>query len=139
LAKRPKQPTAKSLANLIPLNRRSLDERRRISAIGAQASREKRLKRKELSEFYGDLLAREHEIKIGKRSGVVGVMVDILSQKIDHKAKVSLLKEIRETREGSGTSGSDASKKDIDLLGSLLGAPRSPNEQDEKSENTSEE
>ena len=133
------KPSAKSISNLRPLNTRTKADQRAIQMLGVKAAKESRIKKKELSEFYGDLLAREHEIKIGKRSGVVGVMVDILSQKIDHKAKVSLLKEIRETREGSGTSGSDASKKDIDLLGSLLGAPRSPNEQDEKSENTSEE
>ena len=92
--------------NLIPLNQRTEEEKRKIVSAGGTASARARRKRKLMSQIYGEMLADRYEVSIkGEKKKISGekffkaVAKEILTRK--DASSVALLKEIREATEGN--------------------------------------
>lgn len=131
-----KYPTPKQLANLRPQNTRSKMAQREVARMGGIASGEKRARKKEMAEIYGEFLEKVCDIKLSgtKEKGLVGVVRAILEQSDDHRARVTMLKEIREGRRDSTVDAAAGAKADLDVLSGLMGTA-SPNEtSDDKNE-----
>jgi hypothetical protein len=92
--------------NLIPFNKLTKDEQRKIASNGGKRSVEVRKEKKLLSQMYADMLADEHDIDLdGVKQKVTGAeLFKMVAQKIVSKgdsSSVSMMKEIREATEGS--------------------------------------
>ena len=104
--------------------------------MGAKKSIEVRARKKEMAEIYGEFLEKVCDIKLSgtKEKGLVGVVRAILEQNDDHRARVTMLKEIREGRRDSTVDAAAGAKADLDVLSGLMGMA-SPNEtSDDKNE-----
>jgi hypothetical protein len=92
--------------NLIPLNQRTEEEKKKIVSAGGTASARARRKRKLMSQIYGEMLADRYEVSIkGEKKKISGekffkaVAKEILTRK--DASSVAMLKEIREATEGN--------------------------------------
>jgi len=123
----------KSLANLIPMNQRSLEERRHLAKIGAEASRQKRIQEKSISQLCKEFLTTEHEVKsargkVIKMSGQEIVTEALIGNTRAHgtSASVSMIDKIKEYTEGNQNARAGAAD-DLNVLNGLMGIS-SPNE-----------
>ncbi|MBV6505938.1 MAG: hypothetical protein ILNGONEN_01504 [Syntrophorhabdaceae bacterium] len=92
--------------NLVPQSERTKEEQRKIARMGGIASGKARREKKLLSQIYGELLAKSHNMNIdGITTRVKGErLVELVALHILLKrdsSSVSMLKEIREATEGS--------------------------------------
>ena len=92
--------------NLVPQSERTKEEQRKIARMGGIASGKARREKKLLSQIYGELLAKSHNMNIdGITTRVNGErLVELVALHILLKrdsSSVSMLKEIREATEGS--------------------------------------
>jgi len=87
----------KGKENLIPLNKRTKEERREIAKMGGKKSGEVRREKKKLSEFYADVIAKRFDME-GEKS--LDVIIGKILERGD-SATVSFLKEMREATEGN--------------------------------------
>jgi len=92
--------------NLIPLNRRTPEERKKITSAGGNARVKAIKRRKMMSQIYGEMLADRYEVSIkGEKKKIPGdkffkaVAKEILTRK--DASSVAMLKEIREATEGN--------------------------------------
>lgn len=100
-------------------NKQEASERGKKGGIASgKARREKR----DLAYFYGQFLAQEKNIKVGKQRGIVAVMRDVLEQTDDHKARVQMLKEVREFfKDEKAVDIESGMTADNELIKGLLG------------------
>ena len=87
----------KGKENLIPLSKRTKEERREIAKMGGKKSGEVRREKKKLSEFYTDVIAKRFDME-GEKS--LDVIIGKILERGD-SATVSFLKEMREATEGN--------------------------------------
>jgi hypothetical protein len=123
--------TPKQKANLRPKLISSTEEAKRLGRLGGIANAKAVKEKKTYSKILADYLVQNHKVKIGKKEIDLtpeeiifrGVTKAILS---GSSATASILTVAADRTEGPSGGGSEGSKKDADLLGSLLGV--SPNE-----------
>lgn len=120
-----RMPSPKSLANLKKAKKTitTTERARELGRLGGMKSQKVYKEKKLLSSIYADILADQSGIKGGK--GFSAVVAEIMNnaETKNNSARVSLMKEIADRTEGAGGSGSEAAKKDADLLSALMGAP----------------
>lgn len=123
----------KSLANLVPLNQRSMEDRRRIAQMGTEAAQAKRIQEKSISQLCKEFLTTEHEVKsargkIIRMSGQEIVTEALIGNTRAHgtSASVSMIDKIKEYTEGNQNARAGAAD-DLNVLNGLMGIP-SPNE-----------
>ena len=92
--------------NLIPLNKRTKDARRKIAKMGAEASNKAQKERKLVSQTWAEFLAEEYNVQIdGEIKKLSGhdlfkqTAQAILARK--DSSSVAIMKEIREATEGN--------------------------------------
>lgn len=131
-AKRPR-PTLKSLANLIPNEQRTPEQRRANASKAGKASQAKRIQEKSISQLCKEFLTTEHEVKsargkIIKMSGQEIVTEALIGNTRAHgtSASVSMIDKIKEYTEGNQNARAGAAD-DLNVLNGLMGIP-SPNE-----------
>ena len=99
-----------SKEDLIPLNKRTKEEQKTITTKGGIASGKARREKKLMSQIYSDFLVKKHKLKDedGKEIEVEGheLLSDVMSNVLSRSdsASVSLMKEIRDTLEGSNVN-----------------------------------
>lgn len=110
------KPTAKALANLRPIrDTKTAQERGKLGGIKSQqVQREHKMMR----EAYAELLKQQYNITVAKGSGLVAVIQEVLEQTDDQRARVAMLKEIRD---GLDVAQNIDTSQDADLLKNLLG------------------
>ena len=91
--------------NLIPTSQRSKSEARELGSKGGKASAKARREKAAISEMYARLLAKKTNVVIdGKPATGPELLEQVVTQilvKGSDSAKIALIKEIRETTEGS--------------------------------------
>jgi len=91
--------------NLIPTSQRSKSEARELGSKGGKASAKARREKAAISEMYARLLAKKTKVVIdGKPATGLELLEQVVTQilvKGSDSAKIALIKEIRETTEGS--------------------------------------
>ena len=91
--------------NLIPTSQRSKSEARELGSKGGKASAKARREKAAISEVYARLLAKKTKVVIdGKPATGLELLEQVVTQilvKGSDSAKIALIKEIRETTEGS--------------------------------------
>lgn len=109
----------------IPLNKRSKEERFKIQSMGGKAAAVANKKRKLFKEIYAEFLVKNHKVKLGKKE-VEMTADEIINAAVmktlntGSSATVAMLKEMADRTEGT-VGSSDAAKKDLDVLGGLMG------------------
>lgn len=109
----------------VPLNKRPKEEQQRIQRMGVEASKKARAKKKLFREIYADFLVKNHKVKLGKKE-IEMTADEIINAAVmktlntGSSATVAMLKEMADRTEGVAGS-SDAAKKDLDVLGGLMG------------------
>ena len=91
--------------NLIPIAKRTSSELREMTSKGGKASGKARREKAAISDMYARLLAKKTKVVIdGKPATGLELLEQVVTQilvKGSDSAKIALIKEIRETTEGS--------------------------------------
>jgi len=111
------------------------EEARKRGRNGGIASGKARLKKKFLSQMYADFLIQNHKVKVRKKDvemtpeEIINMAIIGNLRSYGTSASVAMLKELADRTEGTAGAGGEATKKDADLLGSLLGNSREETEE----------
>lgn len=124
-------PSAKSLENLKKSKKtiRTAEQARVLGRIGGIKSGQARKEKKLLSQIYAEFLIENHKVKLGRKEidlpadEIIKISIARNLMATGTSASVAVLKEIADRTEGTSGAGAEGSKKDVDLLGSLLGSP----------------
>ena len=84
--------------------------------------------------MYADFLIQNHKVKVRKKDvemtpeEIINMAIIGNLRSYGTSASVAMLKELADRTEGTAGAGGEATKKDADLLGSLLGNSREEKE-----------